>query len=68
MLHSSQESIEPTKGKYLISLLIAMSNITNNDYGIEPLLGKGAIKQFSTLFSAQYAINQLVPEDHRMIC
>lgn len=68
MSHSNQEGIAPEKGKYLINLLDAMANLTVNDYGIEPLLGKNAIAQFSNLFSAQYAINNLSQEDHRMVC
>jgi len=43
MSHSNQEGIAPEKGSYLISLLDAMANLTVNDYGIEPLLGKNAI-------------------------
>lgn len=66
--HSNQDGISAEKGQYLISLLEAFSNLTINDYGIEPLLGKGAIQQFSTLFQAQYAINNLSVQDHKMIC
>jgi len=68
MSHSRQEGIAVEKGKYLISLLDAFTHLTFNDYGIEPLLGKGAIAQFSTLFSAQYALNNLTVEDHKMVC
>ena len=49
-------------------MLEAFVNLTTKDFGIEPLLGKNAIAQLSTLFSAQYAINNLTPEDHKMIC
>lgn len=42
--HSNQDGISAEKGQYLISLLEAFSNLTINDYGIEPLLGKGAIQ------------------------
>lgn len=66
--HSRQDSIVPEKGLYLIRLLEAFVNLTFNDYGIEPLLGKGAIHQLSTLLSAQFAINNLTEEDHAMIC
>jgi hypothetical protein len=48
--HSSQNDLEATKGKYLIQLLEAFNNVTFNDYGILPLLGKKAIAQFSSLF------------------
>lgn len=41
--HSSQDEIAHDKGKYLIHLLEAFVNLTFNDYGIEPLLGKNAI-------------------------
>lgn len=50
--HSRQDGIAKEKGKYLIFLLEAFVNLTFHDYGIEPLLGKNAISQFSTLFSA----------------
>jgi hypothetical protein len=41
--HSSQDGLAPEKGQYLIHLLEAFVNVTFNDYGIEPLLGKNAI-------------------------
>ena len=41
--HSRQDSIAKEKGLYLIRLLESFVNLTFNDYGIEPLLGKGAI-------------------------
>lgn len=41
--HSSQDGLSPEKGTYLIQLLEAFVNITFNDYGIVPLLGKSAI-------------------------
>jgi hypothetical protein len=66
--HSSNDGLAPEKGQYLIHLLEAFINITRADYGIEPLLGKEAIYQFSNLFSVEYATNNLIPEDHRMIC
>ena len=66
--HSKQDGIAVEKGQYLIRLLEAFVNLTTKDFGIEPLLGKNAIAQLSTLFSAQYAINNLTPEDHKMIC
>lgn len=66
--HSKQDEIAPEKGTYLIYLLESFASLTVNDFGIEPLLGKNAIAQFSKLFSAQYAINNLSPEDHKMIC
>lgn len=66
--HSNPDSIAKDKGFYLVQLLEAFINLTFYDYGIEPLLGVGAIQQFSTLLSAQYAINNLATEDHRMVC
>jgi hypothetical protein len=48
--HSSQDGLSMEKGQYLIHLLEAFSNLTFNDYGIEPLLNTGAIAQFSNLF------------------
>jgi len=41
--HSNQDGISAEKGQYLIFLLEAFANLTFNDFGIEPLLGKGAI-------------------------
>ena len=66
--HSSQDGIGVEKGMYLTLLLEAFVNMTFNDYGIEPLLGKNAIAQFTNLFQAQYAIKNLTPDDHRMVC
>jgi hypothetical protein len=48
--HSSHDGISIEKGTYLILLLEAFVNLTFNDHGIEPLLGKGAIAQFTNLF------------------
>jgi len=55
------------KGVYLIHLLEAFANLTFNDYGIEPLLGKNAIAQLSNLFQTPYAVKNLNPEDHKKI-
>ena len=41
--HSSNDGLAPEKGSFLIHLLEAFVNITRNDFGIEPLLGKEAI-------------------------
>lgn len=65
--HSKQDNIEADRGPYLIYLLEAFVNLTFNDYGIEPLLGKGAIAQFTMLLSASYAMC-LTAEDHGMLC
>lgn len=66
--HSQEEGIHPDKGKYLIMLLESFSNLTINDYGIEPLLGKKAIYQFTTLLNAEYAQQALSEEDYKKIC
>jgi len=66
--HSKDGNIEAAHGPYLIFLLEAFVNLTFNDYGIEPLLGKGAISQFTMLLSAQFAMDALTPEDHGMLC
>jgi hypothetical protein len=55
------------KGQYLIHLLESFVNLTFNDYGIEPLLNKNAIAQFSNLFQTPYAVKNLNPNDHKMI-
>ena len=66
--HSSQDGLSIEKGKYLILLLEALSNMTKDDFGIEPLLGKNAISQMTNLFQVEYATKNLTPEDHKMIC
>jgi len=66
--HSSQDGLAAEKGKYLILLLEAFSNLTKDDFGIEPLLGKNAISQLSNLFQAEYATKNLSTADHKMIC
>jgi hypothetical protein len=48
--HSGIDALSVEKGEYLIHLLEAFINITRNDYGIEPLLGKEAIYTFANLF------------------
>ena len=52
----------------MIDILEALSHVTVNDYGIEPLLGKNAVAHTADLFGAQFAINNLNPEDHKMLC
>ena len=64
--HSSHEGLEIDKGKYLIRLLEAFVNITFNDFGIEPLLGKEAISQFVTMLLKPYVAKQLKPDDYKM--
>jgi hypothetical protein len=70
--HSSKDHLQHAKGRYLILLLEAFINLTRDDFGIEPLLGKQAISRFSDLLEsvpqAEYAQNNLSTEDYKMIC
>ena len=47
------------EAQYLIHLLEAFVNLTFSDLGIEPLLGKDAIQQFTQVFSEEYSIKTL---------
>jgi hypothetical protein len=54
--------MEYQDAQYLINLLEAFANLTFSDFGIEPLLGTGAIPQFTKLLDNEYARDVL--EDH----
>jgi hypothetical protein len=45
------KSLKRDDGLYLINLLEAFANLTFSDYGIEPLLGKGAVANFNNIIS-----------------
>jgi hypothetical protein len=47
--------------------LEAFTNLTFSDYGIEPLLNKGAIKNFKNLISLPYISKILSKEDKQKI-
>ena len=47
--YASTENICEESGKFLIYLLEAMSNFTNYDNGIEPLLGKGTVECLNSI-------------------
>lgn len=47
-------SLKKEDGKYLIHLLEAFSNLTFSDFGIEPLLGKGAVTTFNKILHSGY--------------
>lgn len=49
ILHSEGKSVQYDEAQYLISLLEAFINLTFSDYGIETLLGKDAIKNFTKI-------------------
>jgi len=53
--HSEEKSIAKEEAQYLIYLLEGFVNLTFSDMGIEPLLGKNAIKQFTKLLDHAYA-------------
>jgi len=60
--HSNEDQMEYQDAQYLINLLEAFANLTFSDFGIEPLLGTGAIPQFTKLLDNQYARDVL--DDH----
>lgn len=60
--HSNEDAMEYQDAQYLINLLEAFANLTFSDFGIEPLLGTGAIPQFTKLLDNQYARDVL--DDH----
>lgn len=62
--HSKASTMQKHDGQYLIYLLEAFVNITFSDNGIEPLLGKDAVYQFTKILSSQFAIDILT--DHYM--
>ncbi len=50
--HSKDEkALKKEDGQYLIYLLEAFVNLTFSDYGIEPLLGTGAVPNFNKIIS-----------------
>jgi hypothetical protein len=63
--HSKDEKhLKGTDGVYLIRLLEAFINITFSDLGIEPLLGKDAIKNFNNIISKPY-VTEILSKLHR---
>lgn len=63
--HSKDAShLKGTDGVYLIRLLEAFINITFSDLGIEPLLGKNAIKNFNNIISKPY-VADILTKQHR---
>ena len=52
--------------QYLIYLLEAFVNLTFSDIGIEPLLGKQAIEQFTKMLDFDYAL-EILEENHGKI-
>eukprot|EP00349_Pseudokeronopsis_sp_Brazil_P004892 CAMPEP_0202958246 /NCGR_PEP_ID=MMETSP1396-20130829/2612_1 /ASSEMBLY_ACC=CAM_ASM_000872 /TAXON_ID= /ORGANISM="Pseudokeronopsis sp., Strain Brazil" /LENGTH=165 /DNA_ID=CAMNT_0049676215 /DNA_START=215 /DNA_END=712 /DNA_ORIENTATION=+ len=62
--HSKDSScLKREDGLYLIYLLEAFTNLTFNDYSIEPLLGKGAIVNFCNITSQKY-VEEIMRENH----
>ena len=57
--HSEEKELTYSDSQYLISLLEAFVNLTFSDDGIETLIGKNAIKQFTKIISASYVANVL---------
>ena len=57
--HSEAKSLVIEDAQYLIYLLEAFVNLTFSDTGIEPLLGKEAIAQYTKLLDQEYAVNTL---------
>lgn len=64
--HSSEEEMAKEDAQYLIYLLEAFVNLTFSDIGIEPLLGKNAIEQFTKMLDHEYALD-ILEESHQKI-
>lgn len=64
--HSSEEEMIKDDAQYLIYLLQAFVNLTFSDIGIEPLLGKQAIDQFTKMLDFDYAL-EILEESHGKI-
>lgn len=64
--HSSEEEIAKEDAQYLIYLLEAFVNLTFSDIGIEPLLGRNAIEQFTRMLDHEYAV-EILEESHQKI-
>lgn len=64
--HSNEKNLQGHDAIYLIHLLEAFVNLTFSDMGIQPLLGKNAIAQFSLLLGSTNAVFHL-GEHHNKI-
>ena len=64
--HSSEQEIQKEDSQYLIYLLEAFANLTFSDIGIEPLLGRSAIEQFTKMLDQDYAV-EILEENHAKI-
>ena len=64
--HSEPKSLVIEDAQYLTYLLEAFVNLTFSDNGIEPLLGKDAIAQFTKLLDQEYAV-KILEERHAKI-
>lgn len=70
MIHSfikhskDAQSLKQEDGTYLIHLLEAFVNLTFSDYGIQPLLGEGAVSNFNTIISSKY-VGDILSQEHK---
>ncbi len=51
----------------MVYLLEAFVNLTFSDIGIEPLLGKNAIEQFTKILEPEYCAMEVLQECHNKI-
>ena len=65
--HSSEESLKKEDAQYLVYLLEGFTNLTFSDIGIEPLLGQGAIEQFTKILEPHYCALEILEERHNKI-
>ena len=64
--HSEPKALVIEDAQYLIYLLEAFVNLTFSDNGIEPLLGKDAIAQYTKLLDQDYAV-KILEDKHAKI-
>lgn len=65
--HSSTDQCTKDDAQYLIYLLEAFVNLTFSDNGIQPLLGKNAIEQFTKILDPEYGSEAVLQDRHQKI-
>jgi hypothetical protein len=58
--HSSSGHLTKEDSEYLVQLLEGFVNLTKSDIGIEPLLGKNAIEQFTKILEPEYCAMEIL--------
>ncbi len=65
--HSSSGCLHRDDAEYLVQLLEGFVNLTQSDIGIEPLLGKNAIDQFTKILEPEYCAMEILQNKHKKI-